>query len=71
MVLKLNKWGNSLGLRIPSNLASRYKLVDGIAVELEPTEGGILIKPVSQQLDLDYLLAGLDEDSQHPDYYND
>ncbi len=67
MVLKLNKWGNSLGLRIPSALASRFKLVDGINVELKATDEGILVCPVKQQLDLEYLLAGSSEDNQHPE----
>lgn len=71
MVLKLNKWGNSLGLRIPSNLAAQFKLVEGITVSLEATEEGILVKPVKQQLDLAYLLAGLDETTQHPDLFQD
>jgi antitoxin MazE len=71
MVLKLNKWGNSLGLRIPSRLAARYKLVDGVAVSLEATEEGILLRPIKQQLDLDYLLTGMTEDNQHPEMYAD
>ena len=71
MVLKLNKWGNSLGLRIPSNLAAKFKLVEGITVSLEATEDGILVKPVKQQLNLEYLLEGLNEANQHPDLFND
>lgn len=71
MVLKLNKWGNSLGLRIPSSLAAKFKLVEGITVALEATEEGILVKPVKQQLNLDYLLTGMTEDNQHPEMFND
>ncbi|PHI20576.1 AbrB/MazE/SpoVT family DNA-binding domain-containing protein [Lewinellaceae bacterium SD302] len=67
MVLKLNKWGNSLGLRIPSALAARFELVDGLKVELQATEEGILVSPVKQQLDLEYLLTGATEDNQHPE----
>jgi len=69
MILRLNRWGNSLGLRIPSRLAARYELVDGISVSIEATEEGLLIKPVPRQLSLDYLLEGLHEDNHHPDFF--
>lgn len=71
MILRLNKWGNSLGLRIPSQLAARYAFVDGISVSVEETEDGLLIKPVPRQLSLDYLLEGLSEQNQHPDYFEE
>lgn len=69
MILRLNKWGNSLGLRIPSPLAQQFELVDGISVALEAREEGILIKPIDQALSLDYLLEGMSEENQHPDYF--
>lgn len=69
MILRLNKWGNSLGLRIPSQLAAKYKLVDGISVLIEPLEEGLLIKPIKQALSLDYLIEGLAPEKQHPDYF--
>ena len=69
MILRLNKWGNSLGLRIPSRLATQYKLVDGINVSVEAVEEGLLIKPLPNQLSLDYLLDGLTEDNQYPDLF--
>lgn len=71
MILRLNKWGNSLGLRIPSQLAARYKLLDGVSVSVEALEDGLFIKPVRQVLSLDYLLEGLEEDQQHPDLFSD
>lgn len=70
MILRLNKWGNSLGLRIPSQLAAKYKLVDGVSVSVESLEDGLFIKPVKQALSLDYLLEGLKEDEQHSDLFN-
>lgn len=69
MVLKLNKWGNSLGLRIPSVIASQFKLVEGVKVALKITEEGILVSPVKQQLDIEYLLAGATEENQHPEMF--
>lgn len=69
MILRLNKWGNSLGLRIPSRLAARYQFVDGISVSVEETDDGLLIKPVPRQLNLDYLLEGMQEETQHADLF--
>ncbi|NJO86677.1 MAG: AbrB/MazE/SpoVT family DNA-binding domain-containing protein [Lewinella sp.] len=69
MILKLNKWGNSLGLRIPSHLATRFNLVEGISVGLEEHTEGLLIKPLPRQLSLDYLLEGMTEENQHPDFF--
>lgn len=71
MILRLNKWGNSLGLRIPSQLAAQYKLLDGVSVSVEALEDGLFIQPIRQVLSLDYLLEGLGEDQQHPDLFND
>lgn len=70
MILRLNKWGNSLGLRIPSQLAAKYKLLDGVSVSVEALEDGLFIQPVKQVLSLDYLLEGLKEDEQHSDLFN-
>ena len=69
MILRLNKWGNSLGLRIPSRLAARYQFVDGISVSVEETDDGILIKPIPRQLDLTYLMEGMQEETQHADLF--
>lgn len=71
MILRLNKWGNSLGLRIPSRLAARYQFVDGISVSVEEMDDGLLIKPVPRQLNLDYLMEGMLEDQQHADLFEE
>lgn len=44
MKATINKWGNSLGIRLPKSLSEQYKLSDGIDVELIQTDKGILIK---------------------------
>ena len=44
METKLIKIGNSFGVRIPKSLIKQYELSDNI--EIDPTDKGILIKPV-------------------------
>ncbi len=42
----LRKWGNSLALRIPQNLADDASLREGTELELRLTKRGIEIRPV-------------------------
>ncbi len=42
---KISKWGMSLGIRIPKELAEKYKLKSNEEVTIVPEEGGIRIIP--------------------------
>lgn len=42
---KLTRWGKSLGLRIPKELAKRYKMGDNEEVSLIPEKEGIKVIP--------------------------
>jgi antitoxin MazE len=44
MEITLNKWGNSLGIRIPKHLIEKNKLMDGSTLEISEVTDGILIK---------------------------
>lgn len=44
MKIAISKWGNSLGLRIPSAIAHSLHLKSGDHVECEMKNGGFLIK---------------------------
>lgn len=48
MITKLQKWGNSQGLRIPKDLLESAHLAQGDEVELSVMEGKILITPEKQ-----------------------
>jgi antitoxin MazE len=41
----IEKWGNSLGIRIPSPLVKEYNLRSGVKVEIFDDGGKISIKP--------------------------
>lgn len=46
MNLQISKWGNSLAMRIPSDLARRFGLREGDRVQAQVTsDGGLAIRP--------------------------
>jgi antitoxin MazE len=45
MEIVIKKWGNSLGVRIPSVIAKDLNLKDGSSVEVEDNNGNIIITP--------------------------
>ena len=46
----IQKWGNSLGIRIPKAIASELKLIDGTHVDLKYEEDKIVIYPIRKIL---------------------
>ena len=56
MRTRVRKWGNSLGVRIPSVLAEDAHLQEGVEVEVTVREGQLVIVPV---LSLAELVAGI------------
>ena len=66
MKTSVQKWGNSLALRIPKLLADEVGLHENSAVELSLREGELVIAPATEpELDLDQLLAGITEENLH------
>lgn len=66
MLTKVQKWGNSLALRIPKAFAVDAELENDSLVEISIVKGKIIITPVpAPGLDLDELLAGITEDNLH------
>jgi antitoxin ChpS len=61
MQVQLTKWGNSLGLRVPKDIAERLRLSEGLRVELETDEAGrIIMTPARRRYTLEELLAQCD-----------
>jgi antitoxin MazE len=55
----VNKWGNSLGLRIPQPVAHQVGLTAGTVVSIEVVDNTIVVSPVKKNYQLDELLAGV------------
>lgn len=45
----VQKWGNSLGVRIPKALAEEVRLAEGSEVEINAADGVITIRPRRRQ----------------------
>ncbi len=58
MKVLIARWGNSLGLRIPKDIASRTRLCVGSRVEVEVEGDRIIITPVRPRYVLADLLQG-------------
>jgi antitoxin MazE len=66
MRTKIQKWGNSLALRIPKSFAEEAEVEVGSRVDLSVTDGKLVIRPVrSQRFELHSLLVGVKEENLH------
>lgn len=63
MQVKVSKWGNSLGVRIPQHLAEQAKLNDGTVVEIAVRDGVVFIE--RNRPSLDELIEGITADNLH------
>mgnify|MGYP002141606001 CR=1 FL=1 len=63
MKQSVEKWGNSLAVRLPSAFVKELGLRQGSSVDLSLVEGGLLLR--QEKLTLDALLEGMTEDNLH------
>ena len=64
---RVRKWGNSLGVRVPRELAVRAGLSEGARIDIEGyADGRIVITPSRRRFTLDELLAGMTPEQEHP-----
>ena len=59
----VQKWGNSLGIRIPNLYVKEFDLRNGSSVEIVEEEGKLVIKP--GKLTLEQLLSQVTEENIH------
>jgi len=50
MTAKIKKWGNSLGIRIPKDIANSINLTDDSEIEISIENGKIIITPKNNLL---------------------
>ena len=66
MVTKIQKWGNSLGLRIPKSFAREANIEEGSSVDISLERDRLVIKPIRvTQYKLSELLSKVTEDNRH------
>jgi len=64
MVAVAKKWGNSLAVRIPKDIAKTLKIEDNTKIELK-VDGKVLIIEPKEELSLDDLVSKIDEKNLH------
>jgi antitoxin MazE len=66
MKTQVQKWGNSLALRIPKPFAAEIGLQRNSTVEVSLEEGRLIIAPIPEStLNLEALMAQVNEDNLH------
>ena len=66
MLTKVQKWGNSLGLRIPKSFAKEASVEEGSTVDLSVSQGQLVVRPVQpRKYELRDLLAQVTQDNLH------
>jgi antitoxin MazE len=66
MVTKIQKWGNSLGLRIPRSFAKEAAIEEGSSVDISLEGDRLVIRPVhTARYKLSELLSQVTEDNLH------
>ena len=64
MRIHLTRWGNSLGLRIPKDLAGRFRLTEGGSVDMQ-AEGNRIVITMPTRYNLTDMLAGTTPEAMH------
>ena len=66
MKVQIQKWGNSLALRIPKSFAIESKVKQGSTVEVSLEQGKIIIAPVTEpEFTLEDLLSRVTKRNLH------
>lgn len=66
MLTQVQKWGNSLAIRIPKTMASDTKIQNDSVVELALIKGRIVATPiVEREYTLEQLLSGITTQNLH------
>lgn len=61
------KWGNSLAVRIPKEVAEKARMKEGDAVEIKAAKGGIEVRRANRMPSLKELVAQITEENRHPE----
>jgi antitoxin MazE len=65
MRAKIQKWGNSLAVRIPKALAELVEFADGREVEISVEEGRMIVQPARTRYSLEELVGGITSENRH------
>ncbi|HKU68467.1 MAG TPA: AbrB/MazE/SpoVT family DNA-binding domain-containing protein [Candidatus Baltobacteraceae bacterium] len=67
----MDRWGNSLGVRLPKGIVEEAGLREGDRVDVEMRDGAITIRRARPRYTLDELLQGMTPETVHDDEFAD
>jgi antitoxin MazE len=67
METKIQKWGNSLGIRIPINIVKDLSLRNGSIVDIEEEIDTIVIRP-KEKYNLNEMLNSINDTNTHSEF---
>lgn len=65
MSVRISKWGNSLGIRIPKAFLQSTGLAEGSEVEIGISGGRLVLTPVAREYDLEELAGQITAENRH------
>lgn len=65
MKTKIQKWGNSLAVRLPKSITEQKELREGLGVSVLLKDNQIVIEPVTENLSLESLLSKVSDKNLH------
>lgn len=65
MTTTIQKWGNSLGVRIPKNIANNLNLKEGSGISIYEKNGAMVLEKRAKLLDLKKVLKNCTPETYH------
>ncbi|MEX0782637.1 MAG: AbrB/MazE/SpoVT family DNA-binding domain-containing protein [Dehalococcoidia bacterium] len=64
----VQKWGNSLAIRLPKRVAEDVRLRERSEVEMDVVDGRVVVTPVNvDEPSIEELIASIDPETVHPE----
>ncbi len=66
---RVQRWGNSLAVRIPAAVAADCELAEGVSVDVRVDHGRVILVPeprARRRYTLDELVSGISPKNRHP-----
>lgn len=72
MKTKIQKWGNSLGVRLPKSITEQKSLQEGTGVSVLIKNNQIVIEPIEDIVSLEMMVSKITTDNLHgeSDWFN-
>ena len=65
MKATIQKWGNSLAIRIPKNITNDIKVEEGSTINITVESGRIILSPARKEYSLTDLLKNITDENIH------